>query len=92
MSNIQVPVANKTGSLWTPDGEKPLYEKGVVRMTKSEGQLMHLFHYIAQKYNFAVVCQRCNMSLMGSNNGTESTAEVHCDCKSFRFDAPGGTR
>lgn len=71
--------------LWTPDGERPLQmdtvdvKAPIVRVT------LVRMHEIAQKYGIALVCMRCNHSIMGKNNGQEAVPTMACQCREFRF-------
>lgn len=71
--------------LWTPEGEVPLQSDVIVVKDPMERVTFVRMHEIAQKYGIALVCQRCNTSIMGKNNGQEAIPAVSCQCREFQF-------
>lgn len=72
-------------SMWTPNGEIPLDEKGVIPIAnRTELALFAGFGDLSAKYNFTVVCKECNSALIGQNNKS-STGElaVSCNCRTW---------
>jgi hypothetical protein len=81
MSNVVG--AQKT--LWTPDGNVPVREKDVVPITRNDLGMLAMLHRFAQTHGLIVVCERCDTSLGGKNNGHEANPSVACQCREFRF-------
>ena len=79
MANIVAPQ-----SLWTPDGEVNLGLRDQQMMNPQEMQVMRNLHPIAQKFNFCIVCMRCNKAVQGMNQGGETTFAVACQCREIR--------
>lgn len=71
--------------LWTPSGEVPIAERGVVAISKQDLQVLARFHEFAQRYGLCVVCPKCDHSLRGANDGHQTSASVACQCREFRF-------
>lgn len=86
MANI---IANT--SLWTPEGEINL-AKPFETANPLEGATLQAMHPVAQKYNIALVCQRCNTSFQGKNNEGDSIYVIACQCREIKFDAPSHQR
>lgn len=74
-----------SSSLWTPEGEVSTLEKDVVHITKADLAILARFHEFAQKYQFSVVCPRCDTALMGANNDSTITPSVACKCRELRY-------
>lgn len=77
--------AGPASSLWTPEGMVPLAQKGIVPISRQEIILLSKLHEFAQTHGVMLVCQRCDGSIGGSNNGTGTTLSVACKCREFRF-------
>lgn len=72
-------------SLWSPDGEVPLYERGVIPINRRELTMLSLLHEFAAKHQISVVCKRCNSAIQGKNSGQEQSPAVSCQCREFRY-------
>lgn len=80
-----MPIATVNKSLYTPDGEIPLYEKGVVQINRQELIMLSRLHEFAQKHQLTIVCKRCDHAITGQNAGRELQPGVSCQCSEFRF-------
>lgn len=80
------------GGILLPDGSifdpQPVQE--VIPISDLQEKRMFAgFDQVAQRYGLAVVCQKCNYSLEGHNNGTTPTLSVACKCREWRFVGTG---
>jgi hypothetical protein len=53
-------------------------------MSPQEMKVMRDLHAVAQKFNFGLVCMKCNKALQGSNQGGEQFFVITCQCREIR--------
>lgn len=73
-------------TMWTPQGEVPLREKGVETLSREEIIVLSKMHEIAHHRQLSIVCMRCNVSMTGKNNDTSKVLAIGCQCRELRFD------
>lgn len=76
-------------SLWTPGGEVPLAQRGVVPINRQELILLSRLHEFAVKHQINIFCKRCSKPITGQNTGQEKHPYVACQCREFRFTLGG---
>lgn len=75
-------------SLWTPGGEVPLKQKGIIQINRQELQLLSLLHEFAVKHQVNIFCKKCEKAITGQNTGQELHPSVACQCREWRYSGP----
>ena len=76
-------VTQVNSTIWTPEGE--VWQKDVIHINRMELQTLARMHEIAHKYGIALVCQKCDHSITGSNNDQTQEPAVRCSCREWRY-------
>lgn len=67
-------------------------ESNVVAVPSDVMGFLAKFHEVAQKYQWALVCPKCQQQIQGSNTGHEKTyLAISCACTEWRGSLGGST-
>ena len=62
------------------------HENDVLSLTREEIKILIAFHDIAQRYDWGIVCSKCQRNLQGTNARTDRILAVTCHCTEYRCD------
>lgn len=70
---------NAQGGTATPQDTHDLTAKGAIVLSN--------FHILAQRFGWAIICNKCGKPIQGFNTGNDKFLSVRCGCSEWRCES-----